>query len=211
MFYFYRNLFEHCDVTRVLELRHIKHMKTPHRGFIPYHFSSKSDKGFTTIGAVLAIISILIIIFVGVYFWTHRGTTPANTFNYTPPPSTGSVQGEDTGPGELLIVLAEQNKSNEKGAASIIDANGKAKVIIDLGIAPAGPQPAHIHIGACPNPGEVLYPLTNVVNGKSETILPISITELLTKLPLAINVHKSTIEAGVYVSCGNIEKPLSKG
>lgn len=106
----------------------------------------------------------------------------------------------------MVISLAAQNNSKESGEAMIEDAGGKAKVTIKLDVTPREtPQPAHIHVGACPNPGAVKYPLTNVVNGNSVTQLEISVDELLKNLPLAINVHKSAAEAKVYVACGDIK------
>lgn len=103
------------------------------------------------------------------------------------------------------VTMQEQNGSKQIGTATIVDVDGKAKVTVKVaaGVKDA-PQPAHVHIGACPAPGAVAYPLSAVVNGMSETTLAISTAELLGKLPLAINVHKSKDEASVYVSCGDI-------
>ena len=75
------------------------------------------------------------------------------------------------------------------------------------GAATSTPQPAHIHIGSCPTPGAVKYPLINVVNGMSDTLLDVSLAQLKSELPLAVNVHKSAAEASVYVACGNIVMP----
>lgn len=103
------------------------------------------------------------------------------------------------------VTMKEQNGSKQIGTATIVDVDGKAKVTVKVAAgAKDAAQPAHIHIGACPTPGAVAYPLSAVVNGMSETTLAVSTTELLGKLPLAINVHKSKDEASVYVSCGDI-------
>jgi hypothetical protein len=68
------------------------------------------------------------------------------------------------------------------------------------------PQPAHIHVGSCPTPGAVKYPLTNVVNGKSVTMLNVSMKELLASSDkLAINVHKSAAEVTNYTACGDLQ------
>src|SRR3989344_4520231 len=105
----------------------------------------------------------------------------------------------------ITVTLNAQNNSGESGSALLEDLNGKTKVSVRLSGAPAGAQqPSHIHVGACPAPGAVKYQLANVANGNSETMLEISLENLLKELPLAINVHKSAAEAGVYVSCGDI-------
>lgn len=107
------------------------------------------------------------------------------------------------------VVLSAQSNSNESGSATLKEVDGKVVVSLDLVGAPKGvSQPAHIHTGACPNPGAVSYPLTSPVDGKSETILDVSMGELMAKLPLAVNVHKSVAQSKVYVSCGNVTAPV---
>lgn len=121
----------------------------------------------------------------------------------------------------ITVELSAQNDSGELGKAILteyedrlaVDAEGalseailsKTKVTISLSGAPSGvPQPAHIHVGSCPAPGAIKYPLTSVISGQSETILDVSLEELRDQLPLAVNVHKSSEEAKVYVACGDI-------
>lgn len=105
----------------------------------------------------------------------------------------------------ITITLSSQNNSGESGTATLTDVNGKTGVVLALTGAPSGvTQPAHIHTGSCAAIGGVVYPLTFPVNGKSETTLNVTIDELLKKLPLALNVHKSAAEANVYVACGDI-------
>lgn len=106
---------------------------------------------------------------------------------------------------ERTISLTEQNGSGESGSVVLIEKDGKVTVTLDMTGTPLDvPQPAHIHSGSCPDVGAVAYPLTNVVNGKSETVLDTTFAKLDAKLPLAINVHKSAAESKVYVSCGNL-------
>lgn len=107
----------------------------------------------------------------------------------------------------LQVTLGEQNKSGQSGQAVLTQVGtSSVKVIVNLTGKPSGvAQPAHIHIGACPTPGAVKYPLTNVDKGASQTEIPnLTLEQLLAELPLAINVHKSAAEASVYVACGDI-------
>jgi hypothetical protein len=105
------------------------------------------------------------------------------------------------------FTLAELNSSGQSGDVTMTEADGKVTVRISLTGTPADsvPQPAHIHAGACPGVGEVVHPLTTVVDGQSETVLETTFAELIAAMPLAINVHKSAEEAKVYVSCGAVE------
>lgn len=106
---------------------------------------------------------------------------------------------------EVTIRLDAQNGSGEMGTATLKEEDGKVKVSLHLQGTPADiEQPTHIHLGSCPNPGIVKYPLSNVHKGKSETTLDVTFATLKSLLPLAINVHKSAAEASTYVACGNL-------
>ena len=106
----------------------------------------------------------------------------------------------------VSIPLNAQNKSGESGTAVLEDLGNGTKVTIRLTGAPAGvPQPAHIHVGSCPNPGAVKYPLPNVVNGEATVTLSMLLSDLMKELPLSINVHKSGTDLGTYVACGDIK------
>lgn len=107
----------------------------------------------------------------------------------------------------IHFALNEQNKSGEKGEVTITQTGTSTiKVIVNITGKPAKvAQPAHIHVGACPNPGAVKYPLTSVSKGAAQTQLPISLGDLLSQLPLAVNVHKSASAINTYVACGNVE------
>lgn len=108
----------------------------------------------------------------------------------------------------VSVTLKEQTKSGESGTATLEDlGNGQTKVTILLtGKVTATAQPAHFHTGTCAKPGDITYPLTNVVNGKSETVIDASLDMITTKSTI-INVHKSAAEAKVYVACGEWSTP----
>lgn len=115
--------------------------------------------------------------------------------------------GADAGPETLIFSLSAQNNSGESGTATITPiSDTQSRVSVTLTGAPAGEQPAHIHLGSCPTPGGVKYPLTNIVNGSSETALDVTVTALKAQAPLALNVHKSATESSVFVSCGNLPR-----
>jgi hypothetical protein len=108
------------------------------------------------------------------------------------------------------VTLMEQNDSGQSGTAtfSLSEDNTTLTVEINLSNGTAEPQPAHIHAGSCadldPKP---FYPLTNVVNGKSVTVITeadLADLDYEVSNQFAVNVHKSAAEASVYVACGDI-------
>jgi hypothetical protein len=104
------------------------------------------------------------------------------------------------------VKLAPQNSSGESGTATLTKAGeNQTKVVLDVKGAPAGvTQPVHIHKGTCENlDPKPAYPLSPVVNGKSETTVNASL-DSLEKGGYAINGHKSAQEAKTYVFCGPI-------
>jgi hypothetical protein len=102
--------------------------------------------------------------------------------------------------------LEPQNSSGESGTATLTKAGDKqTKVVLDVKGGPSGVnQPVHIHKGTCdkldPKPA---YPLSPLVNGKSETTVNASLDDL-EKGGYAINGHKSAQEVSTYVFCGKI-------
>ena len=111
----------------------------------------------------------------------------------------------NVGQRKLVVSLLADSNSGQSGYAEITEKNGKAKVEIVLaGIPVPSKQPAHIHAGNRPNLGAVKYPLNDVVNGRSETMLGITFDQLLSERPLGINVHKSATEMSISVASGNL-------
>ena len=106
---------------------------------------------------------------------------------------------------DLAAELLPQNNSGQMGEVSFNSADNQTRVRIFLETFPQNiTQPAHIHTGSCLNIGEVLYPLNNVYNGESETIIEASLDDLESQKPLAVNVHKSEEESQIYVSCADL-------
>ena len=117
-----------------------------------------------------------------------------------------TMESESMMEGEITVSLSEQNDSGESGTATLTEIDGQVVVSLSMQGSPEDvPQPAHIHTGSCPDVGSVSYPLSNVVNGESEMTLDVTLAQLESELPLAINVHKSIPESGVYTSCGDLE------
>lgn len=106
-----------------------------------------------------------------------------------------------------IFALAAQNGSGELGTVTLTAVGDKTRVDVALANAPTDvPQPAHVHAGSCatldPKPK---YPLTTVVDGMSTTMLDVPMSQLVAG-GLAVNVHKSTKEIPVYVTCGELGK-----
>lgn len=124
--------------------------------------------------------------------------------------------GNDDGDREVKLNFSSQNNSGIAGTAKLEEGDGKVEVKLNLlgvttgvsgliGIPLGTAHPAHIHLGSCANIGAVKYPLASTVNGESKTEINASFADLKAQLPLAINVHKSAEEMGVYVACTDIK------
>lgn len=157
-----------------------------------------SSRGISTMGVVMVITVVLI---GGVIFSVKRPSLDHTITQRTTDYATHDAMMMQ---GALRVGLAEQNDSLQEGVATLVPEGSRTRVILNIDGVPAESiEPSHIHAGACPTPGAVKYPLNNVVNGTSETVLDVSLEQLLAQLPLAINVHKSSKELKAYVSCGD--------
>lgn len=162
--------------------------------------------------AVAAVVIVFVILGLGYFAYQRKAsvnTIPQvqNTASVVPSESP-KESSSSAGVNELIVSLSEQNNSSQSGTAKLTSINGKTQVSISVtGGNFTTPQPAHIHAGACPTPGAVKYPLTTVVNGKSDTTIDVSLADLLKQLPLAVNIHKSAAATNVYTACGDVKTP----
>jgi hypothetical protein len=147
---------------------------------------------------------VLAILVVGGGYWYMKSKNTAGMMS-------GSKEGAAVvteAPVQMMQVdLAEQPNSavKQKGTAILEEKDGKVVVTVSVEPGTKVAQPAHIHSGACPTPGDVVYPLSNVVDGKSTTTLDVTMADLKAQMPLVINVHKSQAEAKVYTACGDLK------
>ena len=106
--------------------------------------------------------------------------------------------------GDLVIPLGELNSSGQTGIATLTAMGDQTEIVISIASSAAGVlQPIHVHGGTCDTLGGVEYPLTNVVDGSSVTVIDAALSSLEGG-GNAINVHLSGAEAGTYVACGDI-------
>ena len=111
-----------------------------------------------------------------------------------------------TGP-RVTIQLETLNDSGVTGTVTLISLGDRTQVDVDVNPAGHPDMPSHIHPGSCdslvPQPK---YPLRNVVDGKSSTVVPASLSELLAG-DLAVNLHNSNDDMGTYTACAELVSP----
>jgi hypothetical protein len=99
------------------------------------------------------------------------------------------------------VTLQTLNGSGVTGTVSFAAISDKTGV--EITVEPGGnlDMPAHIHPGTCadltPQPK---FPLENVRNGSSKTVVPASIDELFAG-GLAVNIHRSNDDLKTYTAC----------
>lgn len=103
------------------------------------------------------------------------------------------------------VVTMDKGRDGDLHGTAVLLAQG-AKTEVNLFLTPniGVAQPVHIHEGACPGVGAVKFPLTNIEEGHSKTVVDASLADL-TKGGYAINSHLSAQDSGKYVACGNIK------
>lgn len=164
---------------------------------------------------VIAVIAALLALGAIYYFAFARTATPLPT--PTPTMTINPTLEETVTPTDLgtpaptttvsvsqTFTLVEQNNSDQSGTVLLEQVGSQVRVTIDLSNPTTTPEPAHIHTGKCPTPGSVLYPLENVVNGTSVTLITADLDDLLASGNLSVNVHKSAQESNTYYACGDL-------
>ncbi|MBV8602180.1 MAG: hypothetical protein JO359_11505 [Candidatus Eremiobacteraeota bacterium] len=116
------------------------------------------------------------------------------------------VLAQASAPDHVTIALNALNDSGETGTATLQQAGPDLLVFVRMKDTVADNQPVHIHEGTCAklNP-KPQYPFPNITARRSQVKLRnVTIASLLAT-PHAINVHRSTTQAGIYVACGDIK------
>jgi len=162
------------------------------------------DENKTLTWVAIVIILIVVIAVAGALILSRNNTqtTTTNPAPVTPPTTTDTVP-PATVTSRTFTMMA-QNGSGQNGTVLLEEVGSQVRVTISLTSPVATAEPAHIHTGSCPTPGAVIYPLENVENGMSVTMLDTSLASLQAQMPLAVNVHKSANEAGTYYACGDL-------
>ena len=123
-----------------------------------------------------------------------------------PASPVGGAAGES-----ITVDLGPGRDASQPGTAVLTEQGDQTMVTIDIAPGAAGvPQPVHIHAGTCDTLGAVEFPLTNIVDGKSTTMVDARLSDLMTG-GFAINAHMSQAEINTYVACGNIPAVQAAG
>ncbi|MGH2462837.1 MAG: hypothetical protein ACRDFZ_04315 [Candidatus Limnocylindria bacterium] len=103
------------------------------------------------------------------------------------------------------VELTTLNDSGVTGSAVLTDlGDGTTQVEVDVDPAGHPNMPAHIHSGTCQNlVPQPIYPLQNVVDGQSETVIEVTLDELFAG-DLALNLHFSSADFGTYTACADL-------
>lgn len=153
---------------------------------------------------IYAVIGVLVYGLIYYFVLAGKGGLPSYTSQPTSAPITTQAT-PSSKPLKMTVKLNEENNSGESGEAILEEENGKTTVTVSLtGFTQGIPQPAHIHAGVCPGVGTVKYPLSNIIDGSSVTVLDATLADIKQNLPLAINVHKSAQDITNYTACGGL-------
>jgi hypothetical protein len=133
-------------------------------------------------------------------FLTAFSLASAQDAEVTPPPDAP----------RLSLTFTELNDSGVSGVATLYGDGDST--IVEITVSDAGPNhPAHIHKGTCddldPNP---VFPLENVIGGKSISVVDASLDELLSG-GYSIDLHMSVNELGTLVVCAPIAGEATDG
>lgn len=116
--------------------------------------------------------------------------------------SASDVRAQET----ITTPISAQDGGAMVGAAELSDAgDGTTRIVVTLRSQPAGvTQPVFIHEGPCANVNPApKYPLTALMNGRSETIVMVPLTAL-TAVTHSINLYQLVAEGPAIAACGDI-------
>lgn len=124
----------------------------------------------------------------------------------TQPEVMGESTVEETQTSKTMKLFAA-NGASVGTARMTQDETGQAVVTVTLSDGTSSTlHPAHVRAGSCATPGNVLYPLTNVMAGNSVTTLMTGYSDFVgSNQKLAIIVYASSADSSTMIACGDLQ------
>lgn len=156
---------------------------------------------------IAILVGVIIVLIAAILVLGSTLEVPAQNQEIETNTNTNTEQNQIEEKRELTLYIYESGGSGEEGVAEITEADGRAKVELQVIGGPSNiSQPAYIQAGTCDSPGEIKFSLNSVRNGISETILPVSYEQLMSQVPLLVSIRKSLSEMDKFIACGNMEE-----
>lgn len=149
--------------------------------------------------AIVAVVAVVIVGFLVVRFFSAEPETETEERVGPPAGTPGPADVIDT----TLVDLFEVDESGQSGFATIDEFDDETQVVLQISGEPDSTRSASIRSGSCDNPGEVMFDLNDVVNGRSETSFGISADEIVGAGPFLIAVFATDDESEALVACGD--------
>jgi len=124
-------------------------------------------------------------------------------------PVLAQIAPGDTGAG-VKRGVQQMNNSGQVGDVQLFAEGSSTRVVLDIHSAGGRTEPAHIHRGKnCNTMSEInpepVYPLKDVVNGHSETVLNVNEAKLLSgNYVVIVHAGNRMDQLTHYVSCGQL-------
>ncbi len=133
--------------------------------------------------------------------------TPSPSVDAQAEPTPTPVITSSNGITRIIVHLSAVQGDGQIGSAILVTDGTTTTVEIDVGPITSEAQPIRIHTGKCEDVGSVVHALQNVVSGKSNTALDLSLDEILTG-DVLVNVHASYADLSTYTACGQLPAEL---
>lgn len=124
------------------------------------------------------------------------------------------VSSPSPSPVNSFVVTLEAADTGEAGTATFTAQGNQTLIELDIDNVPGSGQPVYLYHGNCDFPGQIAHTLTplsndlhtNLAPGNSETVLDVSLTQLISEHPLALAIHYSP-SISSFASCVNVTWP----
>ncbi len=150
------------------------------------------------------LIFFLIIFVVASYLLLNNKSTFFQKNNSFPSNKSLDTKVKNDSSKSFSVVLLDEASPNNSGIALFEpEGSDKTKITIKLVDLSKDYKSALIHRNKCNNIGDFLYPLNQISNGSSETILGKDFVSFQNDFPLSIAIYESSSQAGFKI-CSDI-------